>query len=153
MKDLTRRLFVVSGLAGLLGAAPRPASARTKPMTEAPKTHRAVFELSSAEAPVFDAMLNNVENLQKALAPESVAIEVVAHGKGLDLLVSKDAALVERMAKDAHSGVVFAACANTMKRRNVPKAALVPFAIVVDSGVAEVVRKQEEGYAYLKAGF
>ena len=92
------------------------------------------------------------KNLTKAFAPEKTVVEVVAHGKGLDLLLSQDAALAERMRRNADAGVVFAACANTMKKRGVTKEALVPFAVVVDSGVAEVVRKQEEGFAYLKTG-
>lgn len=151
MKDVTRRLFVVSGLAGLLGAASPTALAEEMPKSSAPRAHRVVFELSSGEAPVFESLLNNVENVKKAFAPESIAIVVVAHGKGLDLLTTKDPVLAERMRGNAD--VTFAACANTMKRKGVEKHDLLPFAVVVDSGVAEVVRKQEEGYSYVKAGF
>jgi len=58
----------------------------------------------------------------------------------------------ERMTQSAEKGVVFAACENTMKRRGVSKEALVSFAHTVDSGVAEVVRKQEAGWSYVRAG-
>ena len=51
----------------------------------------------------------------------------------------------------SQAGVVFAACENTMKKKNVAKEDLLPFATTVDSGVAEVVRKQEAGWAYLKS--
>ena len=50
------------------------------------------------------------------------------------------------------SGVVFAVCENTMKRMQITKEQLVPFATSVDSGVSEVIRKQESGYAYIKSG-
>jgi hypothetical protein len=39
-----------------------------------------------------------------------------------------------------------------MKRKNLQKSDLVPFATTVDSGVAEVVRRQEAGWSYLRPG-
>jgi intracellular sulfur oxidation DsrE/DsrF family protein len=48
--------------------------------------------------------------------------------------------------------VTFAACENTMRRMNVTREMLLPFAVTVDAGVAELVRKQEAGWAYIKAG-
>ena len=50
------------------------------------------------------------------------------------------------------NGVVFAVCQNTMKRMQITKDKLVPLATTVDSGVSEVIRKQEAGYAYIKSG-
>jgi intracellular sulfur oxidation DsrE/DsrF family protein len=52
----------------------------------------------------------------------------------------------------ADGGVIFAACRNTMKRKNVAPDQLLPLAGTVDSGVAEVVRKQEAGWSYIKSG-
>ncbi len=96
--------------------------------------------------------MNNVENLQKAFGGEQTTIEVVAHGKGLGLLLVTNTALQERLWHLAETGVVFAACENTMQRLHVTKADLVSFATTVDSGVAEVVRKQEAGWSYVKGG-
>jgi intracellular sulfur oxidation DsrE/DsrF family protein len=39
-----------------------------------------------------------------------------------------------------------------MKKKNVRKDDLLPLATTVDSGVAEVVRKQEAGWSYVKSG-
>ena len=39
-----------------------------------------------------------------------------------------------------------------MKKKNVSKADLLPATTTVDSGVAEVVRKQEAGWSYVKSG-
>lgn len=116
------------------------------------KLHRAVIEVTAEAAPQWEAVLNNVENMQKAFAPEPTEIEVVAHGKGLAMLQKANVAQSERMAKIAATGVKFAACENTMRRMKVQKADLFDFAVTVDSGVAEVVRKQEAGWAYLKGG-
>ncbi|MDZ7647160.1 MAG: DsrE family protein [Cytophagales bacterium] len=47
-------------------------------------------------------------------------------------------------------GVVFAACNNTMKRRKLTKADLLPTATVVPSAMIELTLKQEKGWAYVK---
>jgi hypothetical protein len=52
----------------------------------------------------------------------------------------------------AERGVVLAACQSTMHLRHIEKDALLPFAITVDSGVAEIIRRQADGWAYLKGG-
>ena len=116
------------------------------------KVHRAVIEITAEATPQWESVLNNIENLQKAFAPEPTEVEVVAHGKGLAMLQTTNAAQSERMAKLAGAGVKFAACENTMRRMKVQKSDLFDFVVTVDSGVAEVIRKQEAGWAYLKGG-
>lgn len=143
------KMLAVWALAGALLAGPL-----TLELSAAPPSlsqHRVVFELTSEDAEAWEGVLNNAQNLQQALGPTS--IEVVAHGKGLAMLTSsKSGALRERMKRAADGGLMFMACENTMKRQNVKKEDLVPFATTVDSGVAEVVRKQESGWAYVRSG-
>ncbi len=113
--------------------------------------HRIVFELTSADAKSWSAVLNNIENARKALGKADAA--VVAHGEGLSMMISaKNAAVSQRMSQLAETGVQFMACANTMQKQNVKKEELSRFVKVTDSGVAEVVRKQEAGWSYLKSG-
>ena len=119
--------------------------------SSAEKKHRIVFEVTMEGPEQWTAVLNNVENLRTALGA-ATEIEVVAHSKGLGMLVAKDNGLTDRMKKLADDGVVFAACENTMKKKNVTKGQLVPFAKTTDSGVAEVIRKQEAGWSYIKSG-
>lgn len=127
------------------------AQAAEKAATLPNDQHRVVFEIASDDKEQWTALLNNVENLQKAFGQSKVQTEVVVHGKALGLL-TKESPVAERLEKIAATGVVFAACENTMKRKNVSKEQLLPFAITTDSGVAEVVRKQGEGWAYIKSG-
>lgn len=144
------RLLIAGGVlvfAGLTTAAgQRPAQKEDR------RVHRAVIEVTAEAAPQWESVLNNVENLQKAFAPEPTEVEVVAHGKGLAMLQKNNAAQAERMSRIAAAGVKFAACENTMRRMKVQKSDLFDFVVTVDSGVAEVVRKQEAGWAYLKGG-
>ena len=119
---------------------------------ESAKVHRAVIELTAEPAAQWEAVLNNAENAQRAFAPERVEVTVVVHGKALPMLLKANTAQFERMAKMASNGVTFAACRNSMRRMKVEKADLHDFATTVDSGVAEVIRKQEAGWAYVKGG-
>ncbi len=115
------------------------------------KAHRVVFEVTGEGAELWTSVLNNVENVRTSLG-DATAVEVVVHGKALGLLVAKDNPVADRAKTLADGGVVFAACENTMKKKNVTKAQLLPFAQTTDSGVAEVVRKQSAGWSYIKSG-
>ena len=136
-------LYVLIG-AAFLGVTTPSLAQRGKP-------HQIVFELTSETPEHWEALLNNIENVQKALGKESTEVEVVAHGKGLALLKNTSTAK-NRLATIAKTGVRFVACENTMRRQHVKKEDLVPEAGTVDSGVAEVVRKQEAGWSYVRSG-
>lgn len=141
----THRILVPIVAIGLLAGVVTLAAAETK-------KHRAVFDVNSGDPQVWGATLNNVDNLKTALG--NVSIEVVAHGNGLEMLVSAKlgAQRAARAEKLAREGVVFAACQNTMKRKGLTVKELFPWATTVDSGVAELVRKQEAHWSYLHPG-
>ncbi len=71
---------------------------------------------------------------------------------GRDSRPAKSGVVRDRIKGLADGVVVFAACENAMKKRQLQRAALVAFASTVDSGVAEVVRRQEAKWAYLRPG-
>ena len=127
-------------------------SLRPAASTPSATGHRIVIEVNVDGAERWEGILNNVDNLQKAFASDPPKIEVVAHAKGLGLLLATNEPLKARMLAEHDAGVLFAACENTMKKQNVTKDQLMPFVTTVDSGVAEVVRKQEAGWAYIKGG-
>lgn len=114
--------------------------------------HRVVFQVTSAGDEQWDAVLGNVEHLREAFGPKNTEVAVVAHGKGLGMLIAANNQHAPRMKKLADGGVAFVACENTMRKKKVTRDQLLPFATTVDSGVAEVVRKQEQGWAYIKSG-
>lgn len=116
------------------------------------KKHEIVFEVNIAGAEQWEGVLTNVENLQKAFANEATGIEVVAHAKGIGLILKTNGAMQERLQTLADKGVVFAACENTLRRMQLQETDLMPLAKTVDSGIAEVVRKQEAGWSYIKSG-
>jgi len=120
------------------------------------KTHKIVFEVSIDGAEKWQGALRNVENVQKSLGVKTTKIEVFAHDKGVGMLLAKTSTengeLKANLQKLHADGVVFVACENTMKREKIEKKDLVELSTTVDSGASEVIRKQEEGYAYIKSG-
>jgi intracellular sulfur oxidation DsrE/DsrF family protein len=65
------------------------------------------------------------------------------------MLLKKNTAYEERLKQLADSGATLSACQNAMRLMNVKTEDLFPFASQVNSGVAELVRKQEAGWAYI----
>lgn len=114
-------------------------------------THRVVMEISGDGDEHWNGMITNLQNLEKAFSSGAVRIEVVVHGKALGLLlVGKNKEMASQLTELSQKGIIFSACGNTMIRHGVIKDELFPFAMVVDAGVAEVVRKQEAGWSYVR---
>ena len=132
-----------------------PVSAMTAEKPSADKAYKVVFEVAMDGAEKWQGALRNVENVRKSLGAKT-KVEVVTHGKGVGMLLAKPSAenaeLKAALEKLYADGVIFAACENTMKREKLEKKNLVELSTTVDSGVSEVIRKQEEGYSYIRSG-
>jgi hypothetical protein len=116
------------------------------------KQHRIVMQLSSNDTLVWKGLMNNLKNL-KAGWGDSVVIVVVAHGPGLDLLTKGKTTQQEKIAHFHNKGITFMACENTMRERNIPKESIISEAVLIPMGMGEIVRKQEQGWSYIKTGF
>jgi len=116
---------------------------------DAPK-HRVAFQLSEADDTSWSSLVVHVNNTMKALADDGGSqVEVVFWGPGLEMLKKTNSSYEERLKQLAEHGVKLLACKNAMKNRKVTTEDLFPFAGQVDSGIAEIVRKQEAGWAYI----
>jgi intracellular sulfur oxidation DsrE/DsrF family protein len=141
------RLSLVIALAALLGGQlSTPAHADSAPKAK----HRVVFDLAVNEPESFATLLRNIKNLRKAFGPGNVEVRVVAYSKGLDLLLLKEGELASQVDELSAEGVGFDACQNTLNAKKAGQADLRPKSVIVDSGVAELVRLQEEGWSYIK---
>jgi intracellular sulfur oxidation DsrE/DsrF family protein len=119
---------------------------------QTPKTpkHHVVFQLTEAEGSAWNVLPLHVNNMRAAFAQDGGSqVEVVFFGAGLNMLLRKNTAYEERLKQLADSGVTLSACQNAMRLMNVKTDDLFPFASQVDSGVAELVRKQEAGWSYI----
>lgn len=113
------------------------------------QTHKVVVQLNTSDTLVWHGALKNISNLQTALG-SNTQIELVAHGSGIGILIDGKTTQKTKIAELAASGVLFKACENTIRERKIDRATILTQAGTVPSGVAEVVLKQEAGWAYLK---
>ena len=118
--------------------------------TPAGPKHHVVFQLTEPEGHAWGTLIIHVTNMREAFAKDGGSeVEVVFFAAGLNMLRKTNTAYEERLKKLADSGVTLAACQNAMRLMNVKTEDLFPFASQVDSGVAELARKQEAGWAYI----
>jgi len=113
--------------------------------------HKVVVQLSTNDAQQWNFLMNNLKFLKVAWG-EQVAIEVVAYGPGVDMMMA-NSAVKEKIVEFKNQGVVFVVCENTMRVRGIKKEEILPEAGYVPSGVGELVLKQEQGWEYFKAGY
>lgn len=126
------------------------ASAALSQTPSAPPKHHVAFQLSEADDTAWHSLVLHVNNTMNALADDGGSeVEVVFWGPGLDMLRKTNTAYEERLKQLSDRGVKLLACRNAMKNRKVATGDLFPFAGQVDSGIAEIVRKQESGWAYI----
>lgn len=114
------------------------------------KKHKIVMQFTDSDSLSQASVTGQVKNIRTAWP--NAEIEVVCHGPGLDLLITSKSKASKAVTDWSGQGVVFSACNNTMKRRNVKKEELLPTAQVVPSAMIELTLKQEEGWAYVKGG-
>ncbi|MFC5994808.1 DsrE family protein [Pseudonocardia hispaniensis] len=108
---------------------------------------RVVFHVADGEPLGHETALRNVRNTMDDLPGAAVCL--VAHGPGLRLLTGETGfgAGVEELAA---AGVEVLACRNTMKRLGVAENALRAGVGTVSAGIGELVRRQEQGWAYVR---
>jgi intracellular sulfur oxidation DsrE/DsrF family protein len=114
-----------------------------------PRPHRVVFQVSDADPAKWNLTLNNVRNIQQDLGKDNVTIEVVAYGPGIGML-KMDSAVGPRVDEALRSGVAIVACENTMKNQNLARDDMLPRIGYVEAGVVELIKRQKEGYAYIR---
>lgn len=112
--------------------------------------HQVVWQLTDAGEAGHERLLRSVGNLLADLQGEGVEVEVVAHGPGLDLLLPAAASAADVRALQER-GVTFLACENTLRSRHLAIEDLPAGVRAVPSGVGHLVRRQSEGWSYLRA--
>jgi intracellular sulfur oxidation DsrE/DsrF family protein len=114
--------------------------------------HKIVMQLTSSDTLVHKGLLKQLNNL-KAGWGDSVAIEVVCHGPGIEFLMKEKSNKVNQINSMMSKNVRFVACENTLKAKKIEKNQLMLNLDYVVMGIAEIVEKQEQGWSYIKAGF
>lgn len=115
------------------------------------RQHRIIMQLTSGDTLVQKGLMRQLKNMKEA-AP-SMQLEVVCHGPGMDLLMSDRSIVQPKITEFAGKGIVFLACENTIKERNLDRTKVIAEAGYVKAGIIHIVERQEDGWSYIKAGF
>lgn len=113
-------------------------------------SHRVVWQITEGGPEAGERFLRSLTNLLADLEGEGVEVEVVAQGPGLDLLLPRTG-LAEQVEGLRGRGVRFLACENTLRSRQVGVDDLLPGVRSVTSAVGHLVRRQSQGWSYLRA--
>jgi intracellular sulfur oxidation DsrE/DsrF family protein len=114
--------------------------------------HRIALQLSDKDQKKQTEVLNVANNLLKAYGPDTVAVEVVAFGPGIDLLRAEN---VNRARVDSlvSQGVRFNICGNTLdtiERETGKRPKVNPKAVEVQVGVGYLLTLAEKGYTIVR---
>lgn len=147
MTNTTRRFLGLLGT-GVFAVALAPAIASAQTKTSGAK-NKVVFQMSDNDPMRWNLALNNMRNLQIDLGDDDVELELVAYGPGIGMLKG-DSPVAKRISEALKTGAKIVACENTMKGQKLVYADMLPDIGYVPSGVVELMRKQQQGYAYIR---
>ncbi|MBU1689260.1 MAG: DsrE family protein [Gammaproteobacteria bacterium] len=115
----------------------------------AKSVHKVIFQVSDNEPQKWYLTLSNVKNVQLALGMKNVQIEVLAYGPGLDMVLL-ETEIAEKIDEAVRRGVKIVACENTMIGRKLSREDMYPSVGYVKTGVVELMKRQREGWAYIR---
>jgi intracellular sulfur oxidation DsrE/DsrF family protein len=118
---------------------------------------RVLVHLARDDATHLRQALDDIEGLLKYYREtrQNARVEVVVNGGGLELVrtdTSAFAGRIQRLQRE-YNNLTFAACQNTIDRladELGTSVQLLPGVITIDSGMAEIMRRQSQGWTYLQ---
>jgi uncharacterized protein len=141
-KNFLQTCVLAFSIVGLTGCGVMSQTAST------PK-NKVVFQVSDGDAGKWNLALNNAKNVQESLGAANVLIEIVAYGPGIGMLKA-EATTGNRVTDAIQSGVQIVACENTMTALKLTPADMNSAISYVPAGVVEIMKRQNEGWAYVR---
>ena len=121
------------------------------------KAHKVAIHVDENDPARMNMALNNVTNIQQYYdsVGETVEIELVAYGPGLHMFRADTSPVKDRISVMSleMDNLTFSACGNThgaMSRKEGKTIELLDEAVMVPSGVVQLISLQEQGYAYVR---
>ena len=118
----------------------------------ATRTHkdRLVIQVTDNDPARWNMVLNNTKNAQDDVGgADKIDIEIVAYGPGINMLKA-DSVVGARVSELVKSGVKVVGCENTMKNFKLEKSEMLTTIGYVPAGITELMKKQQEGWAYVR---
>ena len=110
--------------------------------------HKIVWDLNIKDTSAQTALFRQIGNVLKQ-SPDT-KIEVVYHGGAIYGLVQGSSFFNDKVQEFLKKGVIFAACNNSLNRYGLDPKTVLPGVVVVPVAILELMKKQEEGWSYIK---
>jgi uncharacterized protein len=114
---------------------------------------KVVYHFNTSNPQINNAGLVNIQNHLNAVGRENLKLVALVHSAAWEMVAKSkaDPGQVNKMKALVEQGVVFEMCNNTLlgQKLDFQKDLVIPMK-VVPAGVAELVKLQQEGYAYIK---
>jgi hypothetical protein len=111
--------------------------------------YKVVLQVSDNDPAKWNLALNNARNIQADIGKDNVDVEIVAYGPGLGMLKA-DSKVGPRLAQALDGSIGLMACENTMRNTKTTKADMYAGISYVDAGVVHIMKRQREGWAYIR---
>jgi intracellular sulfur oxidation DsrE/DsrF family protein len=143
-------MAIAMGIGGLSVAAPILADASKPAAASQPAAkQKIVIQMSDGDPKKWNLALSNAANVQEDLGRENVEVEIVAYGPGLGML-KLESEVGGRVKNAQEAGVKVVACENTMHKQKLSAGDMLPGLDYAKAGVVELMRRQQEGYTYIR---
>ena len=109
---------------------------------------KVVFHVDEKEK--LQLSLNNIRNLIADFGVENVAVELVVNGVAVNEFKKEDFKYSKQVDELIALGARFGICKNSLKGIGLNEEDLIDGVEIVSSGVGELVRKQRDGWAYIR---
>lgn len=148
---MNRRLLLQAGLAGaaILATPVFIAAYAQGAGANGQKRYKLVIQVSDNDPAKWNLALNNAKNVQDDVGAANVDIAIVAYGPGIGML-KLESPTGARVTDAMKANVRVVACENTMRAQKLGKDDMLPAISYVPAGVTEIMKKQGDGWAYLR---
>jgi intracellular sulfur oxidation DsrE/DsrF family protein len=141
-----KRSFVAAAGSLLAGAF---LASRAQAADQDVRANKLVIQVSDNDPGKWALALNNAQNVIHDLGADTVSLEIVVYGPGIGML-KKESPVAARIAGALKGGMRVVACENTMRAQHLTQADMLPEIGYVPAGVVELMKKQQQGYAYIR---
>lgn len=157
---------IAAGIALLVGisiggntqlSAPANTQATAVSATAVTENQKVLFHVNSGETEDIRDALNEVDQLLRhyTTTGQLAEVEVVTNGQAITMLDADNSPFrgrIESMIR-AHNNLTFVACQNSIEQQKTEAnlaIRMIPGTVVIDSGVAQIMRRQHQGWAYIQ---
>jgi len=108
-----------------------------------------IFQMSTSSVPTWWVAVRNARHLEQAMRPHAVRIEIIAFGPGLGMLL-KSSPVAQNLIALHKSGVMIEASRSSLRKQGFAINDVLPLVHYIPSGIAEIVRRERQGWAYIR---